>query len=148
MARSKKPPTHWDGPPMVLPPERPGWTRKRVLLPAAAALFLAGIGVGATDGSVDRMKTAWGRAVPTVTATVTAPPAGRAGPVPTVPVVGPTPVKADGKPAAQPRPHAKATPTAHPRRVPGRLPGRKRRRSRSRRRTPSAVTERSSSVSV
>lgn len=90
-------PPQW-GPQPVTPPKadygrRPGWTRKRFIIPGAAVLFFIGVMIG-TSGSGDNTKTvADSKAVPgptvTTTATVTDTPAAKpvkAKPAPTVTV--------------------------------------------------------------
>ncbi|MEV7866423.1 excalibur calcium-binding domain-containing protein [Streptomyces sp. NPDC088124] len=54
-------------------PNRPKWTRKRVLLPAAGLLFLAGVGIGTGEDPAQSEKASSVRAAPeTPAATVTA----------------------------------------------------------------------------
>lgn len=57
-----------------MPPSRPGWTRKRILIPAAALLFFIGIAIGAADDPARTETAADAKAAPaaTVTATTTA----------------------------------------------------------------------------
>ncbi|MFF1307935.1 hypothetical protein [Streptomyces sp. NPDC058307] len=65
------------GPPPVPPTSRPGWTRKRVLIPVAVGVLLLGVGIGAAgngDGGGKKASAEPASAEPaaTVTATVTA----------------------------------------------------------------------------
>lgn len=50
---------------------RPGWTRKRVLFPAAGVLFLIGVGIGAADEPAQAQPSAKPAVHTTVTATAT-----------------------------------------------------------------------------
>lgn len=62
-------------PPQPFPPSpssRPGWTRKRVLLPCAALLFFIGIGIGAADDGTKSGQTVSEKPGPSVTVTTTA----------------------------------------------------------------------------
>lgn len=53
------------------PTSGPRWARKRVVLPAAGALFLLGIGIGATGEEPETVRTAAVKAEPGPTVTVT-----------------------------------------------------------------------------
>ncbi|GGQ27106.1 Stk1 family PASTA domain-containing Ser/Thr kinase [Streptomyces roseolilacinus] len=89
---SQSPPPHppqW-APPPTAPPARPGWARKRYVIPAAVLLFFIGVGIGSA-GSKDT--TVEAAPAPTVTKTITATPT------------------ADDKPAATPPPKAKPSST-------------------------------------
>ncbi|MEU9169568.1 hypothetical protein AB0D34_17465 [Streptomyces sp. NPDC048420] len=73
------------GPPPVPPAPRPGWARKRVLVPVAAGILLLGVGIGAA-GNGDGGKKAAAEPAPTVTVTATAQVDAEAEPAPTVTV--------------------------------------------------------------
>ncbi|MGW6458935.1 PASTA domain-containing protein [Streptomyces sp. NPDC055078] len=64
----QQPPTPW-GQPSAPPPRGPGWARKRVIIPAAVALFLVGIGIGSAGSGGDEKTAAGGKPAPTVTVT-------------------------------------------------------------------------------
>ncbi|WP_330177048.1 excalibur calcium-binding domain-containing protein [Streptomyces sp. NBC_01498] len=66
-------PNPYVGPPTP-PPGRPGWTRKRVLLPSVAVLFLLGVIIGGADTSQGTTAEARPGPTSTVTATVSATP--------------------------------------------------------------------------
>ncbi|MFE2937926.1 excalibur calcium-binding domain-containing protein [Streptomyces sp. NPDC059255] len=66
-------------------PNRPKWTRKRVLLPAAGLLFFAGIGIGTGEDPAQSEKASSVKAAPAApTETVTATTTETAAPVPAV----------------------------------------------------------------
>lgn len=103
-------PPQWGGPqgpqPYVPPPvvvPRPGWARKRIVIPSAVVLFLVGVGIGGAGGD-ESGAVADSKAAPTVTATatVTAKPAaetaGKVKPAPTVTVTKTTAPKVVTKP--------------------------------------------------
>ncbi|WP_431774178.1 hypothetical protein [Streptomyces cucumeris] len=101
----------WDGhhtpqPPASAPaPPRPKWARKRILLPVAGALFLAGVGIGSANGEEGGTESK--RPTPKVTVTVTAkPPSNRAKaePTPTVTVTRTVTAKPKAKPKPKPKP--------------------------------------------
>jgi hypothetical protein len=92
------PPTQppWGQPPQPVGPDpytsptpparRPGWTRKRIIIPAAVVLFFVGVGMGAADDGATTEKSATGTptAAPTVTVTATATATASAEPGPAV----------------------------------------------------------------
>ncbi|WP_432034878.1 hypothetical protein [Streptomyces cucumeris] len=99
----------WDGhhtpqPPASAPgPPRPKWARKRILLPVAGALFLAGVGIGSANGEEGGTESK----KPTPKVTVTAePPSNRtkAEPTPTVTVTRTVTAKPKAKPKPKPKP--------------------------------------------
>ncbi|WP_328584955.1 hypothetical protein [Streptomyces sp. NBC_00370] len=95
------------GPPPTPPSNRPGWTRKRIIIPAALALFFVGVIIG-TSGSGDTKTVSDAKPAPAVTQTVTAKPAAKAAgkvkPAPTVTVTETATVKPKAKPKAKPDP--------------------------------------------
>lgn len=87
-------PPQW-GPPPATPPKpdygrRPGWTRKRFVIPGAAVLFFIGVMIGTTGSGDSTTTVADSKAAPAPTATVTktlaARPPAKAKPAPTVTV--------------------------------------------------------------
>lgn len=79
------PPSPGFGPPPVPPTPRPGWARKRVLIPVAVGILLLGVGIGAA-GKGDGGKKASAEPAPTVTVTAQAQVDAEAEPAPTVTV--------------------------------------------------------------
>lgn len=88
-----QPPHQW-GPPPAAPPARPGWARKRYVIPGAVLLFFVGVGIGSAGSEGGKSTTAEAAPAPTVTRTVTATPT------------------ADDKPAATPLPKPQPTSAA------------------------------------
>ncbi|WTP61470.1 hypothetical protein OHU07_34215 [Streptomyces phaeochromogenes] len=64
---STPPQPQWGPPPQPPAPPRPGWARKRIVIPAAVVLLLVGAGIGASGGE-DSGKEASARPTVTVTA--------------------------------------------------------------------------------
>jgi hypothetical protein len=92
-------------------PRRGKWTRKRILIPAAALIFLIGILIGtAGSGSDDSATVAGAKAAPAPTITVTATPAAKAAaapkPAPTVTVTKTVQAKAPAAPKKTKAPSA------------------------------------------
>ncbi|MFF4059914.1 hypothetical protein ACFYZ8_29205 [Streptomyces sp. NPDC001668] len=86
------------GPPPMPPAPRPGWARKRVLIPVAAGILLLGVGIGAAgDGGGGGGKKAAAEPAPTVTVTATARVDAAAKPAPTVTVTRTATAKAAAK---------------------------------------------------
>lgn len=85
------------------PTGRPGWARKRVIIPSAVGLFFFGVVVGSSGNSdPQNAGSSTAEPAPTVTKTVTARP------------VQPTADAADAKPTKKPEPKADDRPTAVP----------------------------------
>jgi hypothetical protein len=105
------PPPQPFGPPPAppTPGRRPGWARKRIVIPAAVVLFFVGVGIGGAGSDGGTASAADAKAAPTVTATatVTAKPAaaaaGKTKPAPTVTVTKTAAAKAKPKPKAKPK---------------------------------------------
>ncbi|MEV6792905.1 hypothetical protein AB0M87_13070 [Streptomyces sp. NPDC051320] len=98
--------------PAADPTRRPGWARKRIVIPAAAVLFFVGVGIGTSGSSDDTKTAASSKPAPgptvTATATVTAKPteqaAAKAKPAPTVTVTATKTATAKPKPKAKTKP--------------------------------------------
>ncbi|MEU1479836.1 hypothetical protein [Streptomyces sp. NPDC005760] len=85
------------GPPPMPPAPRPGWARKRVLIPVAAGILLLGVGIGAAGDGGGGGKKAAAEPAPTVTVTATARVDAAAKPAPTVTVTRTATAKAAAK---------------------------------------------------
>lgn len=90
------PPPPGFGPPPLPPAAKPGWARKRVLIPSAVVILLVGVGIGSAGNGDDGAKSS---AEPTATRTVTAQPKSdaEAEPAPTVTVTKTAAAKAEAK---------------------------------------------------
>lgn len=101
----------WGQPPVQPTPPggRPGWTRKRVIIPSAIGLLVVGSILG-SSGSGDTKPVADAKPAPTVTVTITAKPAEKAGdkeePKPAVTVTK----TVTAKPKAKPKPKEEEAP--------------------------------------
>ncbi|CAL9356621.1 PASTA domain-containing protein [Streptomyces sp. NPDC095602] len=99
----KQPQPQWGAQQAASSATGPKWARKRVAVPAAALLFLVGVGVGASGGETGADTSASPAPAPTVTRTVTAAPPADAKPAAAAPSQTPKAAKpATSAPPAEP----------------------------------------------
>lgn len=102
------PQPQWGAPPPKPPAgPRPGWARKRIIIPAAVVLFFVGVIIGSAGGDSGSAETSAG-ATPAATETVTAQPVDDAKPAPTVTVTKTATAKAKPEATAEEAPDGKA----------------------------------------
>ncbi|WP_406353429.1 hypothetical protein [Streptomyces sp. NBC_00658] len=110
MSYNQPPPPPGYGPPLMppVPPAKPQWARKRIVIPAAAVILLIGAGIGSAGNDSGSTETS-AEPGPTVTETVTTDIEGEAQPAPTVTVTKTAKAQAQPKEdAADSAPEGKA----------------------------------------